>query len=507
VDLLIPLDRGSSRPLRDQVYDELRAAILDGRIPAGGRLPSTRSLAIGLGVARFTVEDAFGRLAAVGYTVGRHGSGTIAASTGVTRTDGGGVLPGALPSPAGDRASPRRGAARCRSPWAEELARVNIPVVLPPAQPFDFRQGMPALDVFPHARWARVRAREARRLGPASYHYGPVAGEPELREAIAAYLARSRAVRRGFDHVVVTSGAQQGLDLLARLWLRPGDLVAMEDPGYPAARRVFAAAGARIVPVPVDGDGFCVDALDAVAGGERPRLIYVTPSHQYPTGAVLSLPRRLALLGWARRNDALVVEDDYDAEFRFGARPVEALAGLDAALPGEGVVAYVGTFSKVLYPALRLGYLVVPPDLVAPVVAAKAVTDRHGPRLEQRTVAAFMAGGDFERHLGRMRRLYAARRDALVDALVRDLAGIARRNPGTAAAGLHLLVGFEVPFEESELVARAAAAGVHVDGAGSCYDRPPTSPLAMLGYAALPEPAIREGIARLAIAIRGDRQR
>jgi GntR family transcriptional regulator/MocR family aminotransferase len=387
------------------------------------------------------------------------------------------------------------------------LIELEIPVELAPPLPFDFRQGMPALDAFPYARWARVRNREARRLGPDGYHYGPVAGEPELRAAIAAYLARSRAVRRGPEQVVVTTGAQQALDLLARIWLRPGDAVAVENPGYPAARRLFAAHGARIVPVPVDGHGLQVDSLeDLAAGGGAPRLVYVTPSHQYPTGAVLPLARRLALLGWARRRGALVVEDDYDGEFRYGARPIEALAGLDADLPGEEVVAYVGTFSKVLFPALRLGYVLLPADLVRPVVAAKAVADRHSPRLEQRTVAAFIAGGDLARHLDRMRRLYAARRAALLAALARDLDGIARRGSAATAAGLHLLVAFEVRLEEAELVRRAATVGVHLDPAGPCYAAPvgeDARPAAMLGYAALPEAAIAAGIRRLASALGG----
>ena len=501
MDLLIPLDRSAARPLRDQIFDGLRAAVLDGRLPAGARLPSTRALAGHLGVARFTVEDAYGRLAAEGYSVGKHGSGTYVAEV----SQGSPGRAGDVSLVVGDKDKMLREASRDRrwTPWAERLLSLDVPVDLAPPLPFDFRQGMPALDAFPHAHWTRTRNREARLLGPAGYHYGPAAGEPELRSAIAQYLARSRALRRVPEQVVVTSGAQQALDLLARLWLRPGDAVAFEEPGYPAARRVFAAAGATLMPIPVDGDGLRVEVLAELSrDGRVPRLVYVTPSHQYPTGAVLPLGRRLALLTWARRHGALVAEDDYDGEFRYGARPVEALAGLDAELPGQEVVAYVGTFSKVLFPALRLGYLVLPPDLVAPVVAARAVADRHAPRLEQRTVAAFIAGGDFERHLSRMRRLYVARRAALLDALATDLTGIAHRDPAMTAAGLHVLVEFDVPWGERELVERAAAAGVHLDPAGSCYAKPPRRPTVMLGYAPLPEPVIREGVRRLAGVLR-----
>jgi GntR family transcriptional regulator/MocR family aminotransferase len=257
------------------------------------------------------------------------------------------------------------------------------------------------------------------------------------------------------------------------------------------------------LPIPVDGDGLVVEALgEAARTGPPVRLVYVTPSHQYPTGALMPLARRLALLQWARQHGALVVEDDYDGEFRYGARPVEALAGLDAALPGPGVVAYVGTFSKVLFPALRLGYVALPADLVEPVVAAKAVTDRHSPRLEQRAVAALIEGGDFDRHLSRMRKLYAARRGELLNGLATDVAGIAHRDPATTAAGLHLLVTFEIQGTEDELVRRAAGVGVHLDPASPCYAVPPEQPTVMIGHAAVPERLIREGMRRLATALR-----
>jgi GntR family transcriptional regulator/MocR family aminotransferase len=500
VDVYLSLDRRAARPLRQQIVDGLRLAILEGRLRAGARLPSTRALAAQLGVARFTVEDAFDQLAADGYVEGRRGAGTfVAAVAGPVASDRRSPVPSYPDSVAGADARP---AERTWSAWAKRLIALDPPVDLTPSLPIDFRQGMPAVDVFPHERWARLRNRARRGLDSDSFHYGPVAGEPGLREAIAAYLARSRALRSGAARTVVTSGTQQGLDLLARLLVRPGDAVAFEEPGYPAARRVFQAAGAEIVPVPVDKDGLVVDALDTLTGvGISPRIVYVTPSHQYPTGALMPLGRRLALLQWASRNGALVIEDDYDGEFRYGARPVEALAALDSALPGPGVVVYVGTFSKVLFPALRLGYLVLPNDLVAPVVAARAVTDRHSPRLDQRTVAELIESGDFERHLNRMRKLYAARRRALLDGLARELTGIARRDPATTAAGLHLLVTVDLPIAEEEVVRRAAAVGVHLDPAGPCYLSPPPRPTVMIGYASVPEQAITEGIRRLAGAL------
>jgi GntR family transcriptional regulator/MocR family aminotransferase len=495
VDLYLSVDRRAGRPLRQQIVDGLRLAILEGRLRAGARLPSTRSLAAELGVARFTVEDAFDQLAADGYVEGKRGSGTFVAAVAAPAANGRRSSVSADPA-AGDDPGPTE---RTWSAWAERLMAMDAPVEPPPPLPIDFRQGMPAVEPFPHERWAKLRNRARRELGNIGFHYGPAAGEPELRTAIAAYLARSRALRAAAARTVVTSGTQQGLDLLARLLIRPGDAVAFEEPGYPAVRRLFQAAGARIVPVPVDENGLVVAALDELGKGEAPpRIVYVTPSHQYPTGALMPLSRRLALLHWARRHGALVIEDDYDGEFRYGARPVEALAALDAALPGLGVVVYVGTFSKVLFPALRLGYLVLPSDLLAPVVAAKAVADRHSPRLEQRAVAELIESGDFERHLNRMRKLYAARRRALLDGLASDLAGIARRDPATTAAGLHLLVTFDLPIAEAEIVRRAAGAGVHLDPAGPCYLSPPPRPTVMIGYASVPEQSIREGVRRLA---------
>ena len=493
MDLLLALDRAAPTPLRDQLYEGLRIAILDGRLRVGARLPATRALAVQLGVARFTVEDAYARLVAEGYLVGRRGSGTyvtLDAATPPARRDR-----SASPAIAG---GPGR---RAWSAWGErlQLATDTGGAASAHARPYVFRAGMPALDAFPHALWNRLRAREARSATPASRDYGPSAGHPALRAAIAGYLARSRGIACGPERVIVTSGTRQTLDLLARLWLDPGDTVAVEDPGYPAAHRVLMAAGARIVPIPVDADGLRVDLLRERTADVK--LVYVTPSHQYPTGGVLSLARRWALLAWARERGALVVEDDYDGEFRYGARPVPALAGLEAA--DGGVVAYVGTFSKVLYPALRLGYVVLPSDMVDRFVAAKAVADHHAPTAEQAVLAAFIAESHFERHLARMRRLYAARQAALAEALASELDGIARRDPATTAAGLHLLVGFDVPFTEEQLVARAATAGVALDPAGGCYlAAAPPLPSALVGYAMMPEARIRDGVRALARALR-----
>jgi len=366
---------------------------------------------------------------------------------------------------------------------------------------------MPALDAFPVAIWNQIRSREARAVTVDRYHYGPSAGIYRLRDALARYLTRARGLRCQPDQIVITNGTQQGLDLLARLWLEPGDNVAMEEPGYPAARRIFAATGATLHPIPVDTDGMRFDALHAASAAIETqasgiRLVYVTASHQYPTGGVMSLERRLALLAWARRRGAIVLEDDYDAEFRYGVRPVEALAGLDAAVPGPGAAIYVGTFSKVLFPSLRLGYLVLPADMVETVVAARSISDRQTPTLDQRTLAVFIAEGHFERHLARMRRLYVSRRAAAIEALQTELAGLHDCDPGGVSAGLHLLVGLETTLSEVRLLDDCRIAGVLLDPASPCFTSPPPRPSVMLGYAALPEAKIRDGIRRIAAIVR-----
>jgi GntR family transcriptional regulator/MocR family aminotransferase len=499
LELHIPIDQTADRPLRDQVYDGLRRAILDRRLGPGARLPSTRTLAGHLAISRFTVEDAYARLLAEGYAEGRQGSGTYVVDLPAYGDGRGGEqLPTRL-SPGG--ALP----ARRWSKMGQRLTHAGIRMPLSMASRFSLYAGTPALDAFPYPLWNRLRARIARTAAFAAHDYGSPAGEPTLRAAIAGYLARARGIQCSPERVVVTNGAQQALDLLARLLLDPGDAAIVEDPGYPSARQSFAATGARLVPIPVDVDGLCVERLTARMGNAK--LIYITPSHQYPTGGVLPMSRRLALLEWARSLDVLVVEDDYDGEFRYGSRPVDALAGLDGGR-GHGAqsVAYVGSFAKTLVPALRLGYVVLPADMVQPFVAAKSVTDRHQPTLEQLTLAAFITEGHFERHIARMRRLYAARRTALIEALDAELPSLARRDPATTDAGLHLLVGFDLPISEGELIARAARAGVTLEAASACYiASPPSLPSVLLGYSQIPDDQIREAIRTLARALQGDR--
>ena len=483
----VSLDEASTVPLYRQLYDEVREAILGGRLGPGSRLPSTRDLAAELGVSRNTVMNAFLQLLAEGYLEGRVGSGTY-----VSRS---------LPD---DLLRPRRGAAggTPRAPAStgtnvgvsergELLAATPATATVRRGRPRAFRSGVPALDAFPSETWARLAAQCWRAAPSYLLGYGDPVGYRPLREAISEYLGAVRAVRCSWEQVIVVSGSQQALDVCARVLLDPNDVAWVEDPCYPAARGALIGSGARLVPVPVDGEGIDVGAARAAGA----RLVYVTPSHQYPLGVTMSLRRRLALLDWANRAGAWVLEDDYDSEYRYSGRPLSSLQGLDE----HGRVLYLGTFSKVLCPALRLGYLIVPPDLVDAVAAARALVDRHSPLMEQAVLAEFMAEGHFARHVRRMRLLYAERRDALVEAAGRELAGLIEVGP--AEAGLHLVGWLPEGTDAREASRRAAARGVETAPLEAYCIEASLRPGLLLGYAAFSEEAIREGARRLAEAL------
>ena len=495
VAVMVPLDRSCGAPLHRQLYKGLREGILAGRFPAGARLPSTRGLAGELAVSRNTVTSAFSQLLAEGYLEGRVGSGTYVA----------GALPDEMLTArrgardAGSREEAMPSAGRRLSRRGELLAATRTVTVRDRGRPRAFRPCVPALEEFPRREWRQISARRWRRPPGGTLGYGDPAGYRPLREAIAGYLGAARAARCSPEQVVVVSGSQQALDLAARVLLDPGDAVWVEDPGYAGARAALVGSGARLVPVPVDGDG-----LDVSAGIEREagaRLAYVTPSHQYPLGPTMGLGRRLELLRWASRAGAWVVEDDYDGEYRYAGRPLEALQGLDA----EGRVVYVGTFSKVLFPALRLGYLVVPPDLVDAFVAARELSDRHSPVIEQATLADFIAEGHFARHVRRMRTLYAARQEALVDAAKGELAGLL--DVGPAEAGMHLVGLLPGGSDDFEASRKAASYGVEAPPVsayalrGTPYPGSPHRPGLLLGYAAVTEAEILRGVRGLAAAL------
>jgi GntR family transcriptional regulator/MocR family aminotransferase len=431
VEIHVPIEGRGDRA--ERVYRRLRDAVLDGRLRRGERLPATRELAASLGVSRSTVSTAYERLTAEGYLVARVGSGTFVA----------------MPEPATERA-PRRAAAAQPAPAWRDLADPLWAEPHPIA--YDFGVGSPDPALFPADAWRRAVAAALR--GPAlrSAQYADPAGPVRLRAGIARHLGLARSVVAAAEDVVVTSGAQQAFDLLARILLQPGDTVAVEDPGYPPVRQLFEQLGARVVPVPVDEHGLRVDLLP------RARLVYVTPSHQFPLGGVLSLERRAALLEWAARHDAVVIEDDYDSEYRFGARALDPLQRLDA----DGRVAYVGTFSKTMLPGLRLGFVVAPPSLVPALRGAKRLTDWHNDVVTQAAMASLLDSGAFASHVRRARRVYEERHALIGREAERLLSG--RLSVVPSAAGLHLALRpvAGVAFDSARVTAAAAVAGVAV---------------------------------------------
>ena len=468
--------------LFQQVYRVLRDGIVDGRFAATTRLPPTRALASDLGVSRATVLLAYEQLAAEGYVGARQGSGTYVQGP-VS------VAPAAPRGPAASRGAPRLGRlatallANRRPPLESAYAGVR------PALRWDFRYGLPSLDDFPLETWQRCVGRAARSAPAGAYDYGPPQGSPALRAALAAYLGRSRGVSCAAEQIVVVTGSQQGIDLAARLLVRPGARAVVEEPGFEGARNAFLAAGATLAPVAVDDEGLDPDALPRDAC-----LALVTPSHQYPLGGVLSWTRRAALLAWASRADAWVIEDDYDGEYRFDGRPIPPLKTLDA----DDRVLYLGTFSKVMFPALRVGYLVLPPALIEAFARGKLLADGGSPRLEQDALADFLASGAFERHVRRSRARAGARRALLLQALQERLGD--RVAICGANSGLHVVLwARDVPGRAAGALARRAAeAGVGIYPITPYYQTPPPLAGFILGYGALRLETIRPGVARLA---------
>ena len=472
VDLHVGLS--GSGDLSAQIYRQVRAAVLDGRLAGGDRVPASRDLAASLGVSRGTVTAAYDRLLAEELLESRRGAGTFVAS---------GCVP---PAPAARRARP--GAVMPTSLWA-------TPVVPPPdpsGVAFDFSVGVPDASLFPLATWRRLVSATLRRgrLSAGTYDApGPGAAGSRLEAEIARYAGRSRSVVASAADVVTTAGAQQALDLVARVLVEPGDVVAVEDPGYTAVARLFATHRAVVRGVPVDGEGIVVDALPDTA-----RLVYVTPSHQHPTGVAMSLARRIALLEWAVRHGAVIVEDDYDSEFRFADRPLEPLQSLDR----DGRVVYVGSFSKSLLPALRVGYAIAPTTLTAALREAKRVTVWDGDAVTQGALAAFLAEGHHAAHVKRATKVYRARREALLDGLAaRDgLADWLEVIP--SAAGLHVCTLFRDPtLDDVTIAAAALMAGVHVEPLSVRHlEQPPRHGLAF-GVGGIPLDGVGPALAAL----------
>jgi GntR family transcriptional regulator / MocR family aminotransferase len=447
VRTLIVVKRNSAKPLHQQLYEEFRSRVLQNELQPGQLVPSTRELARDLGISRLPALEAYAQLLAEGFFETRVGSGTfVAASL---------QLPSTTRRPEVRRVSreSRRIGARAsavpkyeRPSWAESLG--------------PFQVGQPELREFPMDVWSRLIGRYARSMRVRGLQYGDPFGIPELRQAIASYLRSSRAVRCSAEQIMIVSGSQQALDLCARVLLDPEDRVWVEEPGYWLVRNVLNAAGCELVPVPVDGEGLDVQAGIKLARSAR--AAFVSPSHQYPLGVTMSAARRLQLLQWANEANAWIIEDDYDSEYRYDGIPISSLQGLDRA----DRVIYVGNFSKVMFPSMRLGYVVIPSDLVERFAAVRQTMDICPPHMNQAVMTEFIREGHFSRHLRRMRPLYAERRRVLVEALERELGGrcmILGDN-----AGMHLTIYVD-GCEDQRLGANAAEQGILLSALSASY--------------------------------------
>ncbi|WP_207229445.1 PLP-dependent aminotransferase family protein [Ktedonosporobacter rubrisoli] len=465
LNLPITLERTAQKPLHQQLREQLRQAILDGRLAAGTLLPSTRGLARALGVSRTVTSSAYDELFAEGYLEGRHGSGTYVGKN----------LPPLPPPPRQfPEAIPR---------WLSKAAPSMQDDASIPAQAIAFRLGVPSLSSLPLRIWHEVWRSVANQLPPNSY--GPENGDPELRTALANYLGRSRGLACSAEDIIITAGATHALDLIVRATLSAGDYVGFEEPGYPSARQIVLARQGRILPIPVDDDGMQVGCLPQ--GPAAPLLVYTTPSHQYPLGTRLSTGRRLSLLNWAQASDSLLIEDDYDSEFRFDTSPLPALASLDE----MGRVAYIGTFSKVLTPALRLGYLVAPPLLRERIEVLKQLTDEQVSWPLQRMLASFICQGHLDRHIRRMRYQYAEKRQCVAQTLA-PIAHLARLRG--LEAGLHVYLELEAGINAALVAQLARKHNVIVTLLDAYYLGTPDRSGLLLGYGCLEIPEIIRGV-------------
>ena len=480
-ELMLP-PRDPGVPAYRWLYAALRGEILAGRLRPGTRLPATRDLARQYATSRGTIVNAFDQLESEGYIDAAMGSGTSVSKT----------LPDELLQVRGEAGPSPPMLRRARRRVSDYGRRVTLFSGLEIRPPRAFRTNLPALDAFPTAAWARIMARRSRH-SPSSLLMGcePIGYAP-LRAAVAHYLGMSRGVQCTPDQIVIVSGVQEALDLVARLFLNPGERVCMENPGYPGAAIAFESVGARLSFAPLDNQGMLVRGRSL----RQARLVYVTPGHQFPLGMTMSLPRRLQLLEWAERSGALIFEDDYDSEYRYSGRPVPALCGLDRA----GQVFFAGSFSKVLFPSLRLGYLVVPSDVVDRFAAAKSATSRHAPLLEQAVLHEFIAEGHFGRHLRRMRELYAERLAVLLASGRQYLAGLLEISP--IEAGLQTVGWLSEGIDGETAAAAAAARDVDVTPLSRYHRGPVEREGLQLGFAAVNTHEIRRGVRDLATALK-----
>jgi GntR family transcriptional regulator/MocR family aminotransferase len=473
----------SQIPMHRQIYEKMRQAILSGDLPAKSRIPSSRNLAQQLGISRMTVVNAYDQLFAEGYLEGRIGAGTFVA----------GELPEELMQ------TPKMLAVKTAA-FSRELNLSKQGRLM--AHGFDdvllehegtkfipFQNGLTAVDSFPFDTWARIAARQHRETSSATLLNDDLAGFRPLRETLAAHLKSARGVACEPEQIIITAGTQQALALIAAVFLDPNDEIWMEDPGYLSARNLFALSRAKIIPVPVDEDGLNLKA--AYEQSKKPKLIYVTPSHQYPLGVTMSLARRLSLIEAARATGAWIIEDDYDSEYRYCGHPLASLQGLDQ----EGRVLYVGTFSKTIFPILKLGCLVVPPDLVDVFTSGRILSGAQSPLINQAILAEFIAEGHFARHVRRMRTLYEERQQILVEAVKRNLSGLVEMKADDA--GMHLVGWLPDDIDDGEAAQKAALQNIRFQSiSDSSIHKYPRNGL-VFGYAAFDEKQIKRGVGKL----------
>jgi GntR family transcriptional regulator/MocR family aminotransferase len=480
------LDHETKTPMYRQLYDWFRHAITSNQLRPGQRVPSTRNLAAELKISRIPVLAAYEQLHAEGYLETFVGAGTCVAKSIPDEASRPPISKAGTSSPRENRRkAPRRVSRRVELMGLQEQLWLNDLVA--------FRVSLPALDHFPTAVWSKLVIRHSRKPAREVLAYGDAMGYAPFREAIAEYLGAVRAVRCDPSQILVTTGSQQGLHLSAHVLLDAKDRAWMEEPGYLGARQAFMIAGTEIVPVPVDHEGMNVEK--GIRRGRGARAVYITPSHQYPLGVTMSATRRMQLLSWAERSGAWIIEDDYDSEYRFGSRPIASLQGLDA----DARVIYVGTFSKVMFPALRLGYLVVPKDLARAFMAAREATDIFSSTLYQAVMTDFIREGHFPRHIRRMRMLYTERRTVLVEAIRKEMGD--KLEVIGEEAGMHLVALLPPGASDVAVSVKAAKRGISAVPLSSCYAKPPKRGGLILGYGGTDAAQIREGARILATCL------
>jgi GntR family transcriptional regulator/MocR family aminotransferase len=476
---IIAIDRKGPEPLHRQIYDAYRTAIVDGSLRPGQRIPSTRVLASELGVSRFPVLNAYAQLLAEGYFTSRIGAGTVVSSS----------LPDQFSSsaPAGARVAATRSGPRTVAGRCSMLPRLGVsPWLLGWGA---FGVGQVAADHFPLHIWSNLVARRSRNMYARAFHYGEGLGSKALRETIAGYLKTARSVHCDAEQIMVVSGSQQALQIAAGVLVDPGSRVWIEEPGYRMAQNVFALAGSHLIPVPVDREG--LDVAAGIKRARKARVAYITPSHQFPLGHTMSASRRLQLLDWAQSTGSWIIEDDYDSEYRYESLPVAAVQGIDA----DSRVIYIGTFSKVLFPSLRLGYIVIPPDLVDRFLAFRRVTDISPPGLYQEVLADFIRDGHFARHIRRMRVLYHERRSTLVDSIQQELGSMVEVLG--SEAGMHLTVVLPDGSPDVEIAHRAAQQNLWIWPLSTSYLTDEVRPGFILGFGNTAVTEIPPGVRKL----------